>query len=305
MFTLRITKLTGNYPSKHNAICSALLLCSILYWHNPTASFATTPAPTIKLFPTTVITNLSEMSTTAKAMEEDLHSVILDLEAQITLYKEAQCEGAETDEGCRAIEDQLGGRYEELLSRMEENLPEMEQAVKQTSKSLEKNLRTQLGLKMTPRQLQSKILKKHKQNSPAGRSRSRRTLALSDRFKSYHQLVAMGSRMNGGGSLVEVAANIYLDTKEVSELISLTREEIGRARLMVQLNNLYGVVTPEMIGVVDGVKSVLFGETMETITRAVRRSEEVDFRLMVRSSAWEVVTKNRMVTRETRNNRVL
>ncbi len=99
----------------------------------------------------------------------------------------------------------------------------MEQAIKQTSKSLQKNLKSQLGLNMTPRQLQSKILKKHSQTSAASISRSRRKLALSDRFKSYHQLVAMGSRI-----MVEVAANIYLDTTKVIDLIGLTREEIGR-----------------------------------------------------------------------------
>ncbi|GEM_PF-4123502 len=40
---------------------------------------AVTPAPTLKLFPTTVVENLNDMSMTVKAMEEDLHSVILDL----------------------------------------------------------------------------------------------------------------------------------------------------------------------------------------------------------------------------------
>lgn len=252
------------YTANRHRLCAVMFGGMLLFGQCPASVAAVGSAPTIKLFPTTVVQNLNEMSTTAKAMEEDLHSVILDLEAQISLYQEAQCEGAESDEGCHAIINQIGNKYGELLSKMEANLPEMERAVRQTSKSLEKNLRTQLGRNMTPRQLQTKILKKHEQNTPASQSRSRRKLALSDRFKSYHQLVAMGSRVNGGGSLVEVASNIFLDTKEVISLIGLTREEIGRARLMVQLNKLYGVVTPEMIGVVAGVKSVLFGEAVET-----------------------------------------
>ena len=265
MNTPQRNRTTTHSIAKRYGLC-ALLLGGLLYIQGPASVMAATPAPTIKLFPTTVVENLNDMSMTAKAMEEDLHTVILDLEAQIALYQEAQCDGAESDEGCRAIIDQLGGKYGELLSKMEDNLPDMEQAVKQTSKSLKTNLRNKLGLIMTPRQLQIKIMKKHSLTSPASQSRSRRKLALSDRFKSYHQLVSMGSRVNGGGSLVEVAANIYLDTKEVIDLIGLTREEIGRARLMVQLNKLYGVVTPEMIEVVGGVKSVLFGEAVETAT---------------------------------------
>jgi hypothetical protein len=57
-----------------------------------------------------------------------------------------------------------------------------------------------------------------------------------------------------------VAADIYLDMNEASELIARTQEEIGRATLMEQLNQSFGTITPEMQQVVDGVKSILFGD---------------------------------------------
>ena len=43
-------------------------------------------------------------------------------------------------------------------------------------------------------------------------------------------------------------------------LIQRTRQEIARATLMEQLNQSFGIITPEMIEVVGGVKSILFGD---------------------------------------------
>lgn len=58
-----------------------------------------------------------------------------------------------------------------------------------------------------------------------------------------------------------IASDIYLDMNEASVLIARTQEEIGRATLMEELNQSFGIITPEMQQVVDGVKSILFGET--------------------------------------------
>jgi hypothetical protein len=48
--------------------------------------------------------------------------------------------------------------------------------------------------------------------------------------------------------------------EETSLLIQRTRQEIARATLMEQLNQSFGIITPEMIEVVGGVKSILFGD---------------------------------------------
>ena len=48
--------------------------------------------------------------------------------------------------------------------------------------------------------------------------------------------------------------------EETSVLIQRTRQEIARATLMEQLNQSFGIITPEMIEVVGGVKSILFGD---------------------------------------------
>ena len=87
-------------------------------------------------------------------------------------------------------------------------------------------------------------------------------MRLSDRFKQYYDLVA--THRNGPSkSLAVVAADIYLDMDEAAVLIAATREEIGRASLMEQLNQSFGAITPEMAAVVNGVKEILFGETQD------------------------------------------
>ena len=65
-----------------------------------------------------------------------------------------------------------------------------------------------------------------------------------------------------------VASDIYLDMEEASVLIAQTREEIARATLLEELNQSFGVITPEMQQVVDGVKSILFGEAGQVIELA-------------------------------------
>ena len=84
-------------------------------------------------------------------------------------------------------------------------------------------------------------------------------MRLSERFKQYYQLVA-SSNSQTDQSLAVLASDIYLDMEETSELIARTREEIARATLIEQLNQSFGTITPEMMDVVGGVKSILFGD---------------------------------------------
>jgi uncharacterized protein YaiE (UPF0345 family) len=81
----------------------------------------------------------------------------------------------------------------------------------------------------------------------------------SERFKQYYKLVASSSS-NSDPSLAVLASDIYLDMEETSTLIARTREEIARATLIEQLNQSFGTITPEMMEIVGGVKSILFGD---------------------------------------------
>jgi hypothetical protein len=219
-------------------------------------------SPTIRLFPTTVVENIKQTGQAAKAMEEDLQSVIDRLNQQEALYIASKCEGAGAEQGCSEIAGQLSQTYLEMLTMMETRLPAMEDSVRATNASLEKRIRQELGRKTTPRGLQ-KVLARTPQKSTESTRYKRRAGRLSDKFRQYYKLVASAPRMSSGGSLASVAAEIYLDTQEVQELIALTRDEISRAKLMIDLDQAYGMITPEMFEMVGRVKSILFGETGE------------------------------------------
>jgi hypothetical protein len=218
--------------------------------------------PTIQLFPTTVVENIKHTGEAAKAMEQDLQSVIDRLNQQEELYLASRCEGAAAEQGCSEIAGQLSQTYLEMLNLMENRLPGMEDSVRVTNASLEQRIRTELGRKTTPRGLQ-KLLESAPQQSAASPRYKRRAGRLSEKFRQYYRLVAMAPKSGSGGSLAAVAAEIYLDTQEVQELIALTRDEISRAKLMIDLDQAYGIITPEMFEMVGRVKTIIFGETGE------------------------------------------
>ncbi len=227
-----------------------------------TRASANTTAPTIRLFPTTVVEDLRQTSSVAREMETGLQEVIGRLDQQQQLYEQSKCEGAENDPGCQRLSRQLGATYLEMLGIMEQRLPDMEHTVNNTRLSLEKRLRSELGNKMTSWMLQETLLGSNPQESTSAASPSMRGksgMRLSERFRQYYQLVASSSSQSDQ-SLAVLASDIYLDMDETSTLIARTREEIARATLIEQLNQSFGAITPEMMEVVGGVKSILFGD---------------------------------------------
>jgi len=230
------------------------------------AALAADSGPVVRLFPTTVLEDIRETGQVAEDMENSLQQVIHQLDLQQQLYTESLCQGADGDQGCERIAKQLGATYLEMLDVMSDRLPEMEQAVTSTRDSLEKRLREELGQRTTPTSLQNTLLGESGSGAAAGAAerpalRGRSGVRLSDRFKQYYELVATHSE-GAGQSLAVVAADIYLDMEEASHLIAATQQEIARASLMEQLNQSFGLITPEMAQVVGGVKEILFGESV-------------------------------------------
>ena len=226
------------------------------------AGIAVANSPTIRLFPTTVVEDLRQTGNVARDMETGLQEVIGRLDQQQQLYQESKCDGAEGDSGCQRLARQIGATYLDMLTIMEERLPDMEHTVNNTRVSLEKGLRNELGKKMTPWTLQETLIGEGASTPAATASptlRGRSGMRLSERFKQYYQLVAT-SGSQSDQSLAVLASDIYLDMEETSLLIQRTRQEIARATLMEQLNQSFGIITPEMMEVVGGVKSILFGD---------------------------------------------
>jgi hypothetical protein len=242
--------------------CGLGLFLTIFYITRGEVLAAANTSPTIRLFPTTVVENIKHTGEAAKAMESDLQGVIDRLNQQEALYTASKCEGAEAEQGCSEIADRLSQTYLEMLNLMEARLPGMEDSVRATGASLEKRIRKELGHKTTPRGLQ-KLLARTPQKSVEAPRYKRSSRKLSEKFRQYYNLVAMRPTADSSGSLAAVAAEIYLDTREVQDLIALTRDEISRAKLMIDLDQAYGIITPEMFEMVAQVKTILFGETGE------------------------------------------
>jgi len=256
------------HVTKTSAALAFLLAAGLLLSGNAPANSPQGNSPTIRLFPTTVVEDLKQTSSVAKEMETGLQEVIGRLDQQRELYLGSKCEGADSDPGCERLARQIGATYLEMLGIMEERLPDMEHTVNNTRLSLEKRLQSEIGNKMTPWTLQEMLLGGDASDSPSASTsgptmRGRSGMRLSERFRQYYQLVAS----SGGStdqSLAVLASDIYLDMDETSTLIARTREEIARATLVEQLNQSFGAITPEMMEVVGGVKSILFGdEAME------------------------------------------
>jgi len=255
----RTTALESARKRSLHVVLAALLVAGTVLLSGATASANT---PTIRLFPTTVVEDLKQTGNVARDMETGLQEVIGRLDQQQQLYIESKCDGAEDDSGCQRLARQIGATYLDMLTIMEERLPDMEHTVNNTRKSLEKGLRNELGRKMTPWTLQETLLGSTASTAQAAASptlRGRSGMRLSERFNQYYQLVAT-SGAKGDQSLAVLASDIYLDMEETSVLIQRTRQEIARATLMEQLNQSFGIITPEMIEVVGGVKSILFGD---------------------------------------------
>jgi len=235
----------------------------------PVTAMSQANTPTIRLFPTTVVDDLRQTSSVAREMETGLQEVIGRLDQQQQLYNESKCDGAESDPGCQRLARQIGATYLEMLGIMEERLPDMEHTVNNTRLSLEKRLRSEIGNKMTSWTLQETLLGGNPQTTdqPGPSLRGRSGMRLSERFRQYYQLVASSGSQNDQ-SLAVLASDIYLDMDETSELIARTREEIARATLIEQLNQSFGTITPEMMEVVGGVKSILFGDEADYVQLA-------------------------------------
>jgi len=261
MNVLRIWRPTRNSLAPQIAIAFVRVLGFSLLISVIVMLQAQADTPTIRLFPTTVVEDLRQTSSVAREMETGLQEVIGRLDQQQQLYEESKCDGAESDPGCQRLAKQLGATYLDMLGIMEERLPDMEHTVNNTRLSLEKRLRSELGNKMTSWTLQETLLGGNPQSTdaPSPTMRGRSGMRLSERFRQYYQLVASSSSQSDQ-SLAVLASDIYLDMDETSVLIARTREEIARATLIEQLNQSFGAITPEMMEVVGGVKSILFGD---------------------------------------------
>lgn len=221
------------------------------------SAWASQNKPTLLLFTTPVVENFKLTSQSSDEMETSLSPIAQKMAKQMELFKASNCQDSESDEGCEAIRKELSTTYKTLLDTMENKFEKMEPTLNNSLKSLQKQIYSELGLKMTPRDLQKTLEGRKDQTLKKKVTRNGR---LSKRFRKYYELVALGNRNGANGSLATVASEIYLDISEVSELVGVIREEISRSRLMIDLDPDADLVSDKMFATIGSVKSIIFGE---------------------------------------------
>ena len=109
--------------------------------------------PKINLFPTSVVESLSETSRAARDMESGMYEVVAKLDKQQQAYESTGCEGSD-DKGCVQLRKAIRGTYKEMLGVMQESIPKMRATLDTTANSMGASLRSEIGRKMTPGDVQ-------------------------------------------------------------------------------------------------------------------------------------------------------
>lgn len=216
--------------------------------------------PRINLFPTSVVESLSETSRAAREMESGMYAVVAKLDKQQQAYSSTRCEGSD-DRGCVQLRKAIRGTYKEMLGVMQKSIPEIRSTLDATANSMGASLRSEIGRKMTPGDVQ-RIL--------AGRSASSRAIPnitsspsrqgkLSKMFSRYYELVKRGG--NQADALPVLASQIYLDSMQSLYFLDLIEAEIGSQSTELVLELEWGELTDQISATVTDVKALLWGET--------------------------------------------
>jgi hypothetical protein len=216
--------------------------------------------PRINLFPTSVVESLSETSRAAREMESGMYEVVAKLEKQQQAYKSTRCEGSD-DKGCVQLRKAIRGTYKEMLGVMQESIPEIRSTLDTTANSMGASLRSEIGRKMTPGDVQ-RILAGRNASSrgiPSMTSSPARQGKLSKMFSRYYELVKRGGKQ--ADALPVLASQIYLDSMESLYFLDLIEAEIGSQSTELVLELEWGELTDQISATVTDVKALLWGET--------------------------------------------
>jgi hypothetical protein len=213
--------------------------------------------PTLELFPTPALENLRETARSAQTLEAGLDGLLHDMDVQFQVFDASHCRGAVNDASCQDIEKGLRKTYQQVLDKMIEALPEMERLVDSTRRNLSGTLRSQIGMNLSPRDLQRVVGEKPGSESAARQRTGARVGRLSQQFQRYYEMV---SRARGTETTMTMAADIYLDSREALDWIRLAKQDMVSARTELEITSNWGNLSPQMMETVHQVKGLLFGE---------------------------------------------
>ena len=216
--------------------------------------------PKINLFPTSVVESLSETSRTARDMESSMYEVVAKLDKQKQAYDSTHCDNSE-DRGCMELRKAIRGSYKEMLDVMQSSIPQMRSSLNTTAKSMGASLRSQIGRKMTPGDVQRILAGRSASNQvmPISSSGPARQGKLSKMFSRYYELVKRGGKQSD--ALPVLASQIYLDSMQSLYFLDLIEAEIGSQSTELVLELEWGELTDQISATVTDVKTLLWGET--------------------------------------------
>jgi len=205
------------------------------------------------------VENLQASADSAKAMESSMESIVAQMDNQMQLYNDSKCEASDADAGCNQIKKGINATYMKMLGEMEAQLPTMKRAMKSTAKKLGGNIRTELGRKMTPLDMQRVIQGKKGSSKRTSRTSGKRQGRMSQMLNKYHKMISISS--NKGQNQAMLAAEIYADSVETLEYIELIQMEINQSKMLGGIGTIWnGEPSEQMMETVGSVKALLFGE---------------------------------------------
>ena len=173
--------------------------------------------PRIELFPTTVAEDIREAGQAAEAMEANMMPAYETLSQNMDNYRSAKCEGSVADEGCRKLQRAVSESYSAYLDAFSEHVPDIRTSMQNTMGSLGANIRSEMGRKRTPRDLEG-LLKDGRGvastraaeiRTRAGRQRSR----MSAMINNYAKLLSSPATAQQAEAVL--AAEFYVDAYDV------------------------------------------------------------------------------------------
>lgn len=216
--------------------------------------------PKINLFPTSVVESLSETSRAARDMESGMYEVVAKLDKQKQAYESTHCENSE-DTGCVQLRKAIRGTYKEMLEVMQQSIPRMRSSLDTTASSMGASLRSEIGRKMTPGDVQRILAGRsaHSKGVPPHSTDPARQGKLSKMFSRYYELVKRGGRQ--ADALPVLASSIYLDSMQSMYYLELIEAEIGSQSTELVLELEWGELTDQISATVTDVKTLLWGDT--------------------------------------------
>ncbi|MEM9256351.1 MAG: hypothetical protein AAGA91_12960 [Pseudomonadota bacterium] len=219
--------------------------------------------PRINLFPTSVVESLSNTSRAAKEMENGVYEIVVRLEKQKEAYDSTQCANSD-DPGCVQLRKAVRSTYKEMLDLMQASIPGMRSSLDATAGSMGDSLRSQIGRKMTPGDVQRILGGRSAGSSSLARpvSSSAGQGKLSKMFSRYYELVKRGGKQ--ADALPVLASQIYLDSMQSLYFLDLIEAEIGSQSTELVLELEWGELTDQITTTVGDVKVLLWGEEDQT-----------------------------------------